>query len=147
MGILNKNSWLNFFLGLLGFFFVYTIIDLFIIQKNNVSLVSFTAQVPVSYYWLIAYISALILSLVLIFIFCKPGSPLFGSLGLFIGALLGMFNRLVSIIFNLDKYFRGEGLRAFRYLLPHIVVIVGFIISFYTIFLVNKLLYSNSNKA
>jgi hypothetical protein len=97
-----------------------------------------TTNIPHDFYWLISFGAALILSLILIVIFCKPRTPLFVSIGILLGGCLAMFSTLYHTIVNLDKYFRDNGLSAVQFLLPHASVIVGALIAFLIAWLVNR---------
>jgi hypothetical protein len=97
-----------------------------------------TTNIPHDFYWLISFGAALILSLILIVIFCKPCTPLFVSIGILLGGCLAMFSTLYHTIVNLDKYFRDNGLSAVQFLLPHASVIVGALIAFLIAWLVNR---------
>ena len=126
---MDKNGWLNFTLGLLGFYFVFSLLNT-IFESFGAKVVS-TMNLPGNYYWLISFGAAFIIAMVLIFIFCKPRSPLLVGLAIFCGGILGMYYTLFASIMKLDSYFRSEGLNAIYYLLPHAAIILASILAFF----------------
>ena len=137
MNLLDKNNWLNLVLGLLGFFFVYAITG-HILEAYGVDAVATATHLSVHYHWLIALLAALVVSLVLVIFFCKPRSPFFTGVAILLGAVLVMYQPLFSTIANLDRYFRREGLDAFKYLIPHAAVLICAGIAYLTAALSNK---------
>ena len=126
---MDKNGWLNFTLGLLGFYFVFSLLNT-IFESFGAKVVS-TMNLPGNYYWLISFGAAFIIAMALIFIFCKPRSPLLVGLAIFCGGILGMYYTLFASIMKLDSYFRSEGLNAIYYLLPHAAIILASILAFF----------------
>jgi hypothetical protein len=137
MNLFDKNNWLNLILGLFGFYFVYSISGL-VIKEYGIQVVSSTTHLTASYHWLVAFVIALVLSLTLIVIFCKPRSPWFTALAILLGAVLVMFPSLFRAIVNLDGSFRREGVIAGYTLVPHLVVLLGAAIGYLTAALSNK---------
>lgn len=139
--MLDKNNWLNLVLGILSFYTVFSIMH-FLMSRYGTKVVSatpVTTHISQDFYWLIAFVVALILSLIIIIIFCKPRAPLFVCIGILLGSCLAMLNTLYHTVLNLDKYFRQEGTAAITCLLPHLVVIIGALIAFYVAWLSNKI--------
>lgn len=132
-----KNSWLNFVIGLLSFYFVFTLAD--VLMGKYQSIVANTTHFATNYLWIITFAVALILALILIIFFCKPRAPIFVFVAILLGAVLVMYTTLFDTIIHLDNYFKKEGLRAFRYLIPHLVVVVGSLLALYIAHLSNKL--------
>lgn len=126
---MDKNGWLNFTLGLLGFYFVFSMLNT-IFEGFGAKMVS-TMNLPGNYYWLISFGVAFIVAMTLIFIFCKPRSPLLVGLAIFCGGILGMYYTLYANIVKLDSYFRSEGLNAIYHLLPHAAIILASILAFF----------------
>ncbi len=126
---MDKNGWLNFTLGLLGFYFVFSILNT-IFERFGAKMVS-TMNLPGNFYWLISFGAAFIIALALIFIFCRPRSPLLIGLAIFCGGTLGMYYTLFTTVMKLDSYFRSEGLNAIYHLLPHAAVILASILAFF----------------
>jgi hypothetical protein len=137
---LDKNNWLNLVLGVFGFYSVFSVMEILMGRYGTkvVAVTKATTNIPHDFYWLISFGAALILSLILIVIFCKPRTPLFVSIGILLGGCLAMFSTLYHTIVNLDKYFRDNGLSAVQFLLPHASVIVGALIAFLIAWLVNR---------
>jgi hypothetical protein len=144
MNFLAKNSWLNFLIGLTGFYFVFSVMQI-IMGKFGTKVVAALAANNLSgnYYWLIAYGIALVIALVLLIIFCKPRAPFFVFLGILLGSVVGLYHPLYMTLINLDKNVRKEGLVALYELLPHLVVLVGALIAFYSAWLSNRLSGTN----
>lgn len=141
MNILSKNSWLNFVMGLTGFYFVFSIMQI-IMGKFGARVVieaPATASLNKGFYWLIAYAVALVVVLVVVILFCKPRAPFFVFLGLLLGGVVGLYHPLLFTILNLDNDVRKIGLVALYELLPHLVVLVGGLIGMYVAWLSNKL--------
>jgi hypothetical protein len=138
--LLDKNNWLNLVLGILGFYSVFSVMEILMGRYGTkvVAVTKATTNISQDFYWLISFGAALILSLVLIIIFCKPRTPLFVCIGILIGSCLSMFSTLYHTILNLDKYFRANGLSALQFLLPHAAVIVGALIAFLIAWVVNR---------
>ena len=139
--MLAKNNWLNLALGIFGFYTVFSVME-FILSRYGTKVVSatpVTTHISQNFYWLISFVVALILSLIVIILFCKPRAPLFVGIGILLGGCLAMLNTLYHTILNLDKYFRQEGTAAIVCLLPHLVVIAGALIAFYIAWLSNKI--------
>jgi hypothetical protein len=140
MNFLDKNSWLNFVIGLTGFYFVFSIMQI-VMNKFGAKMVAAT---PVAnhlngdYYWLLSFGIALIITMIVLVLFCKPREPFFIFLGVLIGGSLGLYYPLYLIIINLDKNVRKEGLVALYELLPHLVVLVGALIALYVAWLSNR---------
>ncbi|MGE5605898.1 MAG: hypothetical protein ACM3YE_09420 [Bacteroidota bacterium] len=126
---MDKNGWLNFTLGLLGFYFVFSLLNT-IFERFGAKMVS-TMNLPGNYYWLISFGTAFIIAMALIFIFCKPRSPILVGLAIFCGGILGMYYTLFTSIMKLDSYFRSEGLNAIYHLLPHAAIILASILAFF----------------
>lgn len=141
MGFLDKNNWLNLVLGLLGFYTVFSVME-FIMGRYGTKVLAVTPatnHITVNYYWLISFAVALIISLTLVIIFCKPRAPFFVFFGILLGGIISMFYTLYNTIEKLDKYFRADGVAAVQYLLPHLVVITGALIALYIAWLSNKM--------
>lgn len=138
--MLDKNNWLNLVLGVLGFYTVFSVVEILMGRYGTrvVSVTKATTNISHDLYWLISFGAALILSLILIIIFCKPRTPLFVSIGILLGSILAMFSTLYHTILNLDKYFRVNGLAALQFLLPHAAVIVGALIAFLVAWITNR---------
>jgi hypothetical protein len=137
---LDKNSWLNLVIGLCGFYFFFKVMELFM-GRYGTKVVTATHATPYiadGFYWVISFVVALILSLLLVILFCKPRAPIFVGIAILLGGVLGMFTTLYSTIINLDKYFRKEGISAVQYLLPHLIVLVGALLALYIAWLSNK---------
>lgn len=134
----DKNNWLNFVIGLLGFYFVFNVVD-WLMGKYGTKMVASTTHLPNNYLWIVTFAVALIFTLILIIFFCKPRAPIFVCIAILIGAVLSMFNSLYGTILNLDKYFHKEGISAVQYLLPHLVVLAGALIALYISWASNKL--------
>ena len=132
---MDKNGWLNFTLGLLGFYFVFSLSNT-IFEGLGTKMVS-TMNLPGNYYWLISFGAAFIVAMALIFIFCKPRSPLLVGLAIFCSGILGMYYTLYTNIVKLDSYFRSEGLNAIYHLLPHAAIILASILAFFIIMFSN----------
>jgi hypothetical protein len=145
MGFLAKNSWLNFLIGLTGFYFVFSVIQI-IMGKFGTKVVATTLasnNFSGNYYWLIAYGITLVIALVLVIIFCKPRTPFFVFLGILLGGAVGLYHPLYITLINLDINVRKEGLVALYELLPHLVVLVGALIAFYIAWLSNRISGTN----
>jgi len=138
--LLDKNNWLNLILGIFGFYTVFSVMEILMGRYGTkvVSVTPATTHISQDLYWLISFGAALILSLILIVIFCKPRTPLFVGVGILIGSCLSMFSTLYHTILNLDKYFREDGLAAVQFLLPYAAVIVGALIAFLIAWLTNR---------
>lgn len=132
---MDKNGWLNFALGLLGFYFVFSLLNT-IFESFGAKMVS-SMNLPGNYYWLISFGAAFIIAMALIFIFCRPRSPLLVSLAIFCSGILSMYYTLFSAIMRLDGYFRTEGLNAIYHLLPHAAIVLASILAFFIIMLTN----------
>ena len=137
MNLLDKNNWLILFIGFLGFYFVFAFTGR-VLETCGVSTVVTATHLAVNYHWLIALVAALIVALALVIFFCKPRSPLFTGLAILLGAVLVMYQPLFTALVNLDHSFRQEGLRAFKYLIPHLAVLVCVGIAFLTAVLSNQ---------
>lgn len=133
---MDRNGWLNFTLGLLGFYFVFSMLNT-IFESFGAKMVS-TMNLPGNYYWLISFGAAFIIALTLIFVFCRPRSPLLVGLAIFCGGILGMYYTLFTTIMKLDSYFRAEGLNAIYHLLPHAAVILASILAFFITMFTNS---------
>lgn len=133
---MDRNSWLNFILGLLGFYFVFSLLNT-IFEGFGARMVS-TMNLPGNYYWLISFGAAFIVALALVFIFCRPRSPLLVGLAIFCGGILGMYYTLFTTITKMDSYFRGEGINAVYHLLPHAAVVLASILAFFIITFTNS---------
>ncbi|HBE77103.1 MAG TPA: hypothetical protein DDW65_04880 [Firmicutes bacterium] len=140
MSIFDKNCWLNFVIGLTGFYFVYSIMQV-VIKRFGAQVVVTASGVNLSggYLWLVSFGVALILSLVLLILFCKPRVPFFVFLGVLIAGILGLYHPLYVTVVNLDKNVRKDGLVALYDLLPHLVVFVGALIALYVAWLSNRM--------
>jgi hypothetical protein len=138
---LDKNKWLNLVLGIFSFYTVFSVVEILMGRYGTkvVSVTPATSNISVELYYLISYVIALVLSLFLIIIFCKPRGPWFVFLGILLGGCLAMFHTLYTTILNLDSYFKKEGLAAVQYLLPHVVVIAGALIALYIAWLSNRM--------
>ena len=134
---MNKNSWLNFTVGMLGFYFVFSLLNT-ILEKVGTKVVSTTTHFSLDFYWLVAFVVAFLISLTLIIIFCKPRAPLFVGLAILIGSAASMYYTLYSSIVNLDKYFHSEGLVAIQHLLPHLVVILAALLAMFIAWFSNR---------
>jgi hypothetical protein len=141
MNFLSKNSWLNFILGLTGFYFIFSMMQM-IMGKFGAKVVivaQATANFHRGFYWIISYAVALIVVLFIIILFCKPRAPFFVFLGILLGGVIALYHPLLYVIMNLDKDVRKVGLIALYELLPHLVVMVGGLIGLYVGWLSNKL--------
>ncbi len=138
--MLDKNNWLNLVLGVFGFYTVFSVMEILMGRYGTkvVSVTKATTNISHDIYWLISFGVALILSLVLIIIFCNPRVPLFAGFGVLLGSCMAMFSTLYHTILHLDKYFRNNGLAAVQFLLPHVTVIVGALIAFLVVWLINR---------
>jgi hypothetical protein len=145
MNLFDKNSWLNFVVGLTGFYFIYSIMQIVIKRFGTRVVVTSGANPSEGYLWLVSFGVALILSLVLIIFFCKPRVPFFVFLAVFIAGGLVMYHPLFMTIVNLDKNVRKDGLVALYDLLPHLVVFVGALIALYVAWLSNRFGETESN--
>ncbi len=140
MKFLDKNNWLNLVIGLTGFYFAFSIMQI-IMGKYGTRVVAATPgaeHLTGDYYWLISFGVALILALGLIILFCKPRSPLFVFVGILLGSTLAFYYPLYVAIISLDKTVRREGLVALYTLLPHLIIMVGSLIALYVAWLSNK---------
>jgi hypothetical protein len=140
MNLLDKNSWLNFVIGLTGFYFVFSVMQI-VMSKFGTRMVAATSvanHVSGDYYWLISFGTALIVTIVALLLFCKPRVPFFVFLGVLLGGALGLYYPLYVTVINLDKNVRKEGLAALYDLLPHLVVLVGALIALYIAWLSNR---------
>jgi hypothetical protein len=136
----DKNSWLNLVIGLFGFYFVFKVMELFM-GRFGTKVVSATHTAPYitdGFYWIISLVVALILSLLLIILFCKPRAPLFVGIAILLGGVFGMFTTLYNTIIHLDSYFKKEGISAVHYLLPHVIILVAAVLALYIAWLSNK---------
>ena len=133
---MDRNSWLNFILGLLGFYFVFSLLNT-IFEGFGARMVS-TMNLPGNYYWLISFGAAFVAAMALVFIFCRPRSPLLVGLAIFCGGILGMYYTLFTTITKMDSYFRGEGINAVYHLLPHAAVVLASILAFFIITFTNS---------
>jgi hypothetical protein len=133
--IMDKNRWLNFALGLLGFYFVFSLLNT-IFEGFGAKMVS-SMNLPGNYYWLISFAAAFIVAMALVFVFCRPRSPLWVGAAIFCGGILSMYYTLFSTIMRLDSFFRSEGLNAIYHLLPHAAIILASILAFFIILLTN----------
>ncbi len=133
---MDKNGWLSFTLGLLGFYFVFSLLNT-IFESVGAKMVS-TMNLPGNYYWLISFGAAFIIALSLILIFCRPRSPLLVGLAILCGGILGMYYTLFSTIMKLDSYFRTEGLNAIYHLLPHAAIVLASVLAFFIIMITNS---------
>jgi len=133
---MDRNSWLNFTLGLLGFYFVFSLLNT-IFESFGAQVVS-NMNLPGNYYWLISFGAAFIIAMTLVYVFCKPRSPLMVGLAIFCGGVLGMYYTLFATVMKLDSYFRSEGLSAIYHLLPHAAVILAPILAFFIIMFTNS---------
>ncbi len=141
MNFLAKNSWLNFVMGLTGFYFVFSIMQM-IMGKFGVKMVIVTqgtANLNSGFYWMISYAVALVVVLFAVILFCKPRAPFFVFLGILFGGAIALYHPLLYTILNLDKDVRKSGLVALYELLPHLVVLVGSLIGMYVAWLSNKM--------
>lgn len=138
--MLDKNKWLNLVLGVVSFYTVFSVMEILMGRYGTkvVSVTPVTTHISQNLYWLISFVVALVLSLVLIIIFCKPRAPWFVAIGVLLGSSLAMFSTLYHTILNLDKLFRAEGTSAIAYLFPHLAVIVGALIAFLIAWLTNR---------
>ncbi|HBF37941.1 MAG TPA: hypothetical protein DDW50_11530 [Firmicutes bacterium] len=141
MNFLAKNSWLNFVIGLTGFYFIFSIVQIIMGRFGSRVVIAGMATVPLNkgFYWLISYGIALIVILVVLIIFCKPRAPFFVFLGILLGGFVCLYHPLINTIMSLDKDVRKDGLLALYELLPHLVVLVGALIGMYVAWLSNKL--------
>jgi hypothetical protein len=139
--LLDKNKWLNLVLGIFSFYTVFSVMEILMGRYGTkvVSVTPATSNISVDLYYLISYVIALVLSLSLIIIFCKPRGPWFVFFGILLGGCLAMFHTLYTTVINLDKYLRQQGILAVQYLLPHLVVIIGALIALYIAWLSNKM--------
>lgn len=140
MKYFDKNGWLNLILSAIGFYTVFSIMQI-IMGRFGTKVVAATPAVNYltsDYYWLVSFVVALVLALALIIFFCKPRVPLFVFLGVLVGGALGLYYPLYTAIINLDKNFRQEGTAAIYNLLPHVIVLVGALIALYFAWLSNK---------
>ncbi|MCL6588727.1 MAG: hypothetical protein K6U80_02125 [Firmicutes bacterium] len=137
---LDKNSWLNLVIGLCGFYFFFKVMELFMFRfgAKVVTATHTASYITDGFYWVISFVVALILSLLLVIIFCKPRAPLFVGIAILLGGAFGMFTTLYNTIANLDNYFKKEGISAVHYLLPHVIILVGALLAFYIAWLSNK---------
>ncbi|NLY76201.1 MAG: hypothetical protein GX075_13035 [Firmicutes bacterium] len=133
---MDRNSWLNFILALLGFYFVFSLLNT-IFEGFGARMVS-TMNLPGNYYWLISFGAAFVAALALVFVFCRPRSPLLVGLAIFCGGILGMYYTLFTTIAKMDSYFRGEGINAVYHLLPHAAVVLASILAFFIITFTNN---------
>lgn len=133
--MMDKNGWLNFTLGLLGFYFVFSLLNT-IFESFGAKMVS-NMNLPGNYYWLISFGAAFIIAIALIFVFCRPRSPLLVGSAIFCSGILSMYYNLFSTIMRLDSYFRAEGLNAIYHLLPHATIVLASILAFFIIMLTN----------
>lgn len=133
---MDRNGWLNFALGLLGFYFVFSLLNT-IFESIGAKMVS-SMNLPGNFYWLISFGAAFIIAIALILIFCKPRSPLLAGLAILCGGILGMYYTLFNTIMKLDSYFRTEGLNAIYHLLPHAAIILASILAFFIIMITNS---------
>lgn len=137
---LDKNGWLNLVIGLFGFYFFFKVMELFM-GRYGAKVVTATHTTPYitdGFYWVLSFVVAMILSLLLVILFCKPREPVFVGIAILLGGVFGLFNTLYSTIINLDKYFRSEGISAVQYLLPHVIVLIGALLALYIAWLSNK---------
>ncbi|HEX3046708.1 MAG TPA: hypothetical protein VHY08_18280 [Bacillota bacterium] len=137
---LDKNGWLNLVIGLFGFYFFFKVMELFM-GRYGAKVVTATHTTPYitdGFYWVLSFVVALVLSLLLVILFCKPREPVFVGIAILLGGVFGLFNTLYSTIINLDKYFRSEGISAVQYLLPHVIVLIGALLALYIAWLSNK---------
>ena len=141
MNFLDKKSWLNFVIGLTGFYFVFSIMQI-VMGKFGAKMVAATPvanHVSGDYYWLISFGIALIVAIVVLLLFCKPRVPFFVFLGVLLGGALGLYDPLYVTIINLDNNVRKDGLVALYELLPHLVVLAGALIALYVAWLSNRI--------
>lgn len=106
--------------------------------RNMMAVTETTSQISTSYYWLVIFALALLLSLVLVFIFCKPRAPFFVSLAVLCGGVYCMYDKLYTAIVKLNSYVQAEGLGAFWHLLPHGSIILGAVIAYFLTSLGNQ---------
>ena len=141
MNFLSKNGWLNFVLGLTGFYFIFSIMEIIMgrFGLRVVAAAQATASLDRGFYWLISYTVALILALFVVIVFCKPRTPLFIFLGILLGGVAVLYHPLLYTILNLDRDVRKVGLVALYELLPHLVVLAGALIGMYVAWLSNRL--------
>ncbi len=139
--LLDKNKWLNLILGVFSFYTIFSVLEVIMGHYGNrvISVAPGSTEISENWYWLISFIVALTLSLLVIIFFCRPRAPIFVGLAVLIGGCLAMFPKLYSTIIHLDKYFRQEGTSAALYLLPHVVIIVGALIALYIAWLSNRI--------
>jgi MFS family permease len=140
MNFFEKNSWLNFFIGLTGFYFVFSIMQIIMGKFGpKVAAVTSAASHVSGYYWLISFGAALVITLIVLILFCKPRAPFYVFSGILIGGALGMYYPLYVTVINLDQNVRREGLVALYELVPHLTVLVGALIALYVTWLSNRL--------
>lgn len=133
---MDRNGWLNFTLGVLGFYFVFSLLNT-IFESIGAKMVS-SMNLPGNFYWLISFGAAFIVAIALILIFCRPRSPLMAGVAVFCGGILGMYYTLFNTIMKLDSFFRTEGLNAIYHLLPHAAILLASILAFFIIMITNS---------
>jgi hypothetical protein len=141
MKFFDKNNWLNFLIGLTGFYFVFSMMQI-VMNKFGFKVVAATPGVnhlTGHYYWLISFGIALILTLLALIVFCKPRAPFFVFLGILLGSAFALYYPLYITIVNLDSNVRKAGLVALYELLPHLLVVVGSLIALYVAWLSNRM--------
>lgn len=133
--MMDKNGWLSFTLGLLGFYFVFSLLNT-IFESFGTKMAS-SMNLPGNYYWLISFGAAFLIAMALVFIFCRPRSPFLVGTAVLCGGILSMYPTLFSTIMKLDSYFRSEGLKAIYHLFPHAAIVLASILAFFIILLIN----------
>lgn len=123
MILFNKNTWHGFFMTIFSFYAVFTFINN-LLAVYEIDFVQ-EMRVPLNYYWIIAYLAAFLISMLMVAIFCKVKSPIFQGISVLIAGILSMYESLYLLLTNMDQFFRQDGLAALIYLLPHFMVILG----------------------
>lgn len=138
--ILDRNTWLNFVLVLCGFYFVFALGSL-LMGKYSLQAASAT-HLEAGYLWIMVLAAALLVALALTLIFCGRRAPLAIALAVCLSGVLSMHRVLWTVLVNLDQNFRSEGMAAFYGLIPHAVILVAALASFYLAWLSNQLIGS-----
>jgi TM2 domain-containing membrane protein YozV len=136
---IDKNTWLNLVIGLFGFYFTFSLLEIgcgkFItgqpVMGRGVFIMNWT--------WLICFLLAIALTTMLLVYFCKPRKPFLFCLAILTGGILSMYSQLWYTLVNLDGFFHRDGLAALRLLLPHGILLGSTILSYFIIQFSNRI--------
>ncbi|MGE5558861.1 MAG: hypothetical protein ACM3WV_09675 [Bacillota bacterium] len=136
---MSKNTWLNVTLGILGFYFAFSVFDT---EKYGIEVYAMQVPVSASNYWLLYCAIALLFACILVIVFCKPRSPLMTAIAVALGFVAVHWNKLCEPLANINRTLHLEVLKAFQAILPHLALVVSFLLAFFIVLLYNKVVKS-----